>query len=173
MSDSFLKALNDANAEIQRLIKQRNEIDLKLSKLKQTVSALSALCERPLPELKVQPRATVDADLGISDAIRKVMFESKLPMTAPQIRDSLLNLGYDVDQYSSILTVIHNTIKRMEKQGEIAEVKTSGGVFVGWIYKPRPTDLAELAYEFKRKYAPLEPDGRKRRKAIDDAFMGR
>jgi hypothetical protein len=135
VKEHYLRALEEARSEMVRLIQQRSEIDAKLSKLKHTVDALSALCEQPVsePATPALTSAQID-DLGITDAIRKVLTDSKLPLTAPQIRDALVNLGIDVSQYASILTVIHNTIKRMTKQGEIREVKTSAGLFVGWLY---------------------------------------
>jgi len=134
MTDSFLKALSDAKSEMVRLIAQRQGIDSKLSKLKQTIDALSALCERPVPEIELSPRSALTEEIGLTDAVRKVMSDAKLPMTVPQIRDALLNLGYDMNQYASGLTVIHNTINRLEKQAELTPVKTPAGAFVGWLY---------------------------------------
>jgi hypothetical protein len=134
MTDSFLRALGDAKSEMFRLIAQRQEIDLKLAKLKQTVDALSSLCDRPVPEIELRPQSALTAAIGLTDAMRKVMSDAKLPMTVPQIRDALLDLGYDVNQYASGLTVIHNTINRLEKQGELTRVKTPAGAFVGWLY---------------------------------------
>lgn len=122
-----------------KLIQERVLIDGKLAKLKNTVEALSALCDEQATAPEIIALTAADESLGITDAIRKVMSASKLPMTAPQIRNSLLNMGYDVDQYASVLTVIHNTVRRLEKQGEIAEVKTSTGIFIGWMYR-RPSE---------------------------------
>jgi hypothetical protein len=60
-------------------------------------------------------------------------------MNAPQIRDALEARGFDVRRHSSILTVIHNTVKRMHGQGEVSTVHDGSGVFVGWVYTPRKT----------------------------------
>ncbi len=44
--------------------------------------------------------------------------------------------GYDMSQYASELTVIHNTIKRMDGQGEINPRYNQFGGFDGWTLKP-------------------------------------
>ena len=145
---AYADALAQARKDLEELTVEKFRIDAKIARLKSTIEIITALSDEQGDAdviLKVL-QGDFDESLGITDAIRGVMQRSSLPMTAPQIRDALEAHGYDISQYSSILTVIHNTIKRMDKQGEISAVHNSLGVFVGWIYKaqcepPAPINL--------------------------------
>jgi hypothetical protein len=147
----FIEALSQARRELDDLIAQRAKLDAKISRVKNTVDALAAQVEG---EKNLQDRANdalrlmnmlFDDSTGITDAIRDVLRQSKTPLTAPQIREALEARSFDTNQYSAPLTVIHNTVNRLVKQGEVEPKHNSLGVFIGWVRKPSNIEiLAEL-----------------------------
>lgn len=159
--DIFAAALKKAEEELHSLLSTRANIDGKISRLKATVEALKAQIEA---ESQISEADAVldslglsfEVTTGISNAIRLILQASKMPLTAPEIREALQGRGYDIDQYASILTVIHNTIKRLEKQGEVSPVQNEGD-FVGWVWNPKPTGptttLGELLHSYRRPAA--------------------
>src|ERR1700693_1673443 len=126
----YIAALKAAQSELQDIIRERARLDDRVNQLKKTIDALSAL-------LKDNPALTDGfsnaygilvgveglaapgtGDMGISDAIRHLLIESKAPLTPPEIRNYLAEKGFDFSAYANPLAVIHNTLKRLNKQGE-------------------------------------------------------
>jgi hypothetical protein len=56
-------------------------------------------------------------------------------MRPPDLRDGLSTHGFNVAQYANKLAVIHNTLSRLERQGEVIQVPS------GWVL----TDKGRLA----------------------------
>ena len=56
-----------------------------------------------------------------------MLTEAKLPLTAPEIRTGVVNLNVDLSQYVNASAVIHNTLTRLEKQGEVMRVVNPAG----------------------------------------------
>jgi hypothetical protein len=141
MEKAYEVALAQAEDEMQQLLAKRAVIDARISQLKQGIESLRNLggtrdFAKEMPkDISGLLELHVADQMGITDAIRTLIKETALPLTAPQIRDALLRYGLDMDKYSSPLTVIHNTIKRMDKQGEISSVRSPAGEFVGWLYR--------------------------------------
>lgn len=133
----YRKALHSARAEFEKLLQQRSDLDSRIIRLKQTIAGLVGLCESdggarkslnhvmPLP-----PRF-----MRLTSAIRQLLAESTSPLRPPDLRNALVNRGFNIAQYANKLAVIHNTLSRLEKQGEVIQV--SGG----WIL----TDKGRLA----------------------------
>ncbi len=124
VKQDYQKALAAARTEMQQLLKQREETDARISQLKKTIEGLAALCgEQPeyMKGLREKLPAMFDS-IGISDAIRELLFESTTPMFATRLRDALIARGIDLSRYANELAVIHNTLKRLEGQGDIQPV---------------------------------------------------
>jgi hypothetical protein len=141
MDKKYADALAHAKKELATLTAEKFSIDAKIARLQASIKALSAMTEEEISygialEAMNSSFLSEMGKLGITDAIRAVLRESKMSMTAPQIRDALKAGNYDISDYSNALTVIHNTIKRMEKQGEISEVTSPTGS-LGWMLKAK------------------------------------
>jgi hypothetical protein len=68
-------------------------------------------------------------EMGLTEAIRWVFKQPLiLPLTPTQVRDSLAQMGYDLEKYKHVMPPIHNTLKRMKEAGEIREVEGIGGI---------------------------------------------
>lgn len=128
----------EARAEIE---KQRAAVDANIIHWKQLVDSLRRVCgyEDEDPS-DVQISAFVEGRPGkqtvkFTDGVRMVLREHRdLVVTAPEIREGLLNLGFDFSKYSQQLTPIHNCLKRLEEQGEVRAEKTSDGQTIGYVW---------------------------------------
>ena len=154
MADTYEAALNKAKAELSELVQQRKQLEERIDQLNKSVEALSALVDGKdhsagLPHLDLPDSA------GITDAIREILKVHAMPMGAPSIRDALLAEGFDAKDYSNLLTVIHNTLKRLESQGEVYKVRTPLGGFMGWTVR---RSLPRLDAVTKAKDLELDAD---------------
>jgi hypothetical protein len=121
---NYHHTLRAAKAEFERLIQRRAELDQRIVYLKQTIAGLMALQEGgpnakrllnnivPLP-----PRF-----MRLTSAIRKALAEATSPMRPPDLKTALLQRGLNIRQYANILGTLHNTLSRLEKQGEATKV---------------------------------------------------
>jgi hypothetical protein len=123
--DSFRKALKDAESEVVRLTLYRASVDRKLAQLKATIAALSGLLEEPSKVEEDDPTAI--GDLGISEAIRQVLREAGVGMTPAEVKAKLVEAKFDLSKYANASAVIHNTLKRLETQKEVASVRVPSG----------------------------------------------
>ncbi|MGA8213812.1 MAG: hypothetical protein WB799_09465 [Candidatus Sulfotelmatobacter sp.] len=57
--------------------------------------------------------------IGITEAIRTVMRAAKKPMTAAEVKTRLTEEGFDLERFRNAAAVIHNTMARMAKAGEL------------------------------------------------------
>lgn len=141
----YIAALKAAQSELQEIIRERARLDDRLNQLKKTIDALSALLKDNSDLAKefsnsygilvgVEGLAASGAgDMGISDAIRQLLIESKAPLTPPEIRNYLSDKGFDFSAYANPLAVIHNTLKRLNKQGEIAGIVGTTGEVTSYV----------------------------------------
>src|SRR5437868_1060857 len=127
-SEIYKRALVEARAEFEKVLKQRAELDKRAVELKKTVSSLSELCNvQDCSEGLVVPSETAGSS-GISDSIRTILRETNDPVMSPtEIRDELMRRGVVLDEYVNEMSVIHNTLVRLEKQGEISRFSTTDG----------------------------------------------
>lgn len=124
----YQKALLAAQSDIQQLLAQRTDIDARIAQLKSTVEHLSALLQEvPKFDATLWGRISDTSEgLGITDAIRQILQEGKMPFTALQVREALQQSGLDMD-YANTMAVIHNTLNRLEKQGEVVRFDNPSG----------------------------------------------
>jgi hypothetical protein len=133
----YRKALHSARAEFEKLLQERAGLDSRIVRLKQTIAGLTSLCNgnddtrRALSKIAPLPPRF----MRLTSAIRQLLAGSTSPMRPPDVRTSLADLGFNLSQYANKLAVIHNTLSRLEKQGEAMLV--SGG----WVL----TDKGKLA----------------------------
>jgi hypothetical protein len=166
----YADALAGARKELDELLQKRADLDKRISTLQITIEGLAALSDPAKPADAAPEAQQLDLqELGITDAIRAVLRESRVHMTAPQIRNSLVDRGYNVDRFASILTVIHNTVKRMHDQGEIAVVHDPSGRFVGWMYQPK---LVDQVRAYSSRFNPRDPLGRLNRSRYGGRYQG-
>jgi hypothetical protein len=118
---SYKQALDEARSELSSLMKQRADLDDRIARLNHSIAGLAALCDETDYVAAIAAGNTVEE--GLSDAIRGIVRSSVMPIAAPAIRDQLVVEGFDPDRYANFLTVVHNTLRRLEKQGEVRMVR--------------------------------------------------
>lgn len=133
----YKKALHSARQEFDNLLHERSELDTRIIRLKQTITGLVGLCES---DGQSQGSGNHALPLGprfmrLTSAIRQLLLDSAAPMRPPHLRDGLESHGFSMNQYANKLAVIHNTLSRLEKQGEVMQVTG------GWVL----TDKGRLA----------------------------
>jgi len=134
MDEVYTKALENARKELDALVQERAQLDQRISKLAKTIEGLASLSDDPDVSTETKTKL-LDLELseamGLTQAIRHVIGASFFAMTPPEIRDALVEEGFDPAKYSNMLTVIHNTLLRLERQGEIHREQNLRGAR-GW-----------------------------------------
>jgi hypothetical protein len=141
----YRRALAAARRELTALEDAREHLDARLSQLRQTIGALSALCEE-----HTEPR-------GFTDAVRDVLRASVEALTPAQVRDRLQASGFALDGYSNPLASIHVILKRLVAAGEARSYEGPPGTRQYWWNRPvraialtreqLPQVLARLGYD--------------------------
>src|ERR1041384_1345285 len=116
--DSYKKALADVLAELASLSEQRNDIDRRIAKLRQSATSLQSLIEDEEGNTSFDFTAEL-AEIGLTDACREVLKARGSWMAATAIRDGLASVGYDITGQKNPLSSIHNVLKRLEDADEI------------------------------------------------------
>src|SRR5689334_21362106 len=137
MSNTYKSALDAARKEYETLLLERQEMDQRILRLKQTIDGLSALCESDEDAdaiVDVEPGLAPGYSIGLTDAIRSILeTNSNDVLNAKEVRVILENMGVDMKKkYVQPMVPVHNTLKRLEKQGEIVSLKDDRGNVVGY-----------------------------------------
>lgn len=143
-TSNYKLALQAATAEMSDVLAERRKLDARLSQLKETIEGLTALIE-DRPTAVAAPDGEATAESGISDAIRTLLHVSKVPLSPIQIRGSLIGRGFDLSEYANPMSVIHNTLKRLDKQGELMTVRDSSGQVVAYTTRWVGSGSAEVS----------------------------
>jgi hypothetical protein len=128
-TESYRAALDAAVKEYESLGQQRRDIDRRLSQLAQSIGTLSRL-------LGLVPTVP----LGLTDGCRLVL-RGGLPMTPTEVRDRLLEIGMDLSVYTSDMSAVHTTLKRLNEAGEIRLVPRPNGKNA-YLWQAPPTVVA-------------------------------
>jgi hypothetical protein len=116
-----------------------NEVKAKIENVEQTLNYL-----RPLAGI---PAGKDLARLGLTDAIRCVLQESKQRMTANEVRKALQNGGFDVSGYSSPMSSVYTVLGRLADDSvtPVFRHKDENGPGVTFEWKEPKDDLAQCA----------------------------
>jgi hypothetical protein len=120
----YRRALESARAEYDRLIQQRVDLERRILQLKQTIESLAALCGAGETRTRRAnaSKAPFPSSISITGATRQILTEADSPITPKGLRDALAQRGVDVAQYANPLAVIHNTLRRLHRQGEAIQI---------------------------------------------------
>jgi hypothetical protein len=123
MAESFDygKAYKQVSNDLKSLLAERERLDRKISKARQTLEALATSCEEE--GIEVEPSAEAqyllesatlpDEILGILDRAYPNYHRATI------IRDKLEQLGHDMSQYRNPLATIHMILKRQIEAGKV------------------------------------------------------
>jgi hypothetical protein len=114
MISPYKKALTKAVNEWNNLAREERKIAVRKAQLKETISALQALCSEP-PDINA---------LSLSDAIRFMIRSTQGGLSRTGIRDKLDEMGYDLKKFKNPLASIHTACDRMVDSGEFVKMAT-------------------------------------------------
>lgn len=116
LQDLF-KQLESALVQQTQTNERKKVIDEQVNALVDAVRALHKVYGGDLPESVAKQ---IEGDLGITDQIRQVMKATGNQWVQPtQIRSMVEQRGFALAGYSNPMAVIHQVLKRLEKQGEL------------------------------------------------------
>ena len=141
---TLIDALEVARKELARLRRDRQRLDLEIAKMTQVVAALKPVAEPDSDDQDV---------IGLTDGIRAVLRAAETPVTPTDIRDRLVDGGFNERDYSQFLPAIHVVLKRLVNSGEAMELTDSDRKTYWWSLYPSPRNLRNL-YELAQLGAP-------------------
>src|SRR5260370_21746133 len=116
--------LKEFQAELIRLIQEREGLDRRISTLAQVVNGMKAFIEQTkkkdytLSAPPAPPPDLVPAASGFTDRVRAVLRSNKDKYWIPtEIRDVLVSSG--IENTKQLLIQVHNTVDRLDKHAEI------------------------------------------------------
>lgn len=152
--NTFEVALQQARKSLKEAYEERAALEQRIVSLKQTIDGLTSLCEPEEPEPRVEIRRRdpetgfdIQSSFRLSFAIRQIFSDSQEYMLTPtEVRDALLKMGLNLaEKYKQPLVPIHNTLKRLEAQGELVAFRDDTGDLRGyrWV-SPLARAVAEV-----------------------------
>ncbi len=130
--NAFEVALHEARKSLKTAYEEHAAIEQRIVSLKQTIDGLATLCE-PEPRIYTQGHDTrtgfdAESSFSLSFAIRYIFSDSTKYLTPTDVRDALLKIdGNFAERYKQPLVPIHNTLKRLEAQGELVSFRDDAG----------------------------------------------
>ena len=120
MERSYQDAIRDAKARLKRLAETRDQIEVEIVKCEALVKALAQSIEdrTEREELLAEVESLVKSK-GFTDAIRRILRTSHTPMTPPEIRDHMMEDGFNLAAYKSVLASIHAILTRLRNKGQV------------------------------------------------------
>lgn len=123
--ENYKLALDTAREELQEVLNKQTELNRRAMELKKSIEVLSGLCEEN-PAVRDAALEALEQmmlpEFGITAGIRAILLEADnngIIPSSTDIRDLLLKRKFDLSEYANAMAVIHNTLNRLEKQGEI------------------------------------------------------
>jgi hypothetical protein len=131
-ADSYKKALSDARIELTRTIAEREELDAKITQLRQTIRVLGDLCREDPDEIETWASVgELGRPSGITSAVRSALQYAKganeNPLTVPELRNLMANRGFDFTGQANPMASITTIVKRLRDAEEVDECTRGDG----------------------------------------------
>ncbi len=133
----YTRILENSVATLDQLEREKDRVELELSKIRQFIQATLAMFDRS-PSGRLGARlAQMEADLeresssyGLSEAIRETLkAASPRFFSVANMRDALMKGGFDFSSYTSNpLAAVGTTLRRLSKNNDAIEVSEIDGV---------------------------------------------
>lgn len=131
VTNDYERALHAAQKELAEIAAEREKLDQRIIRLTKTIDTLKSLIRggdndsdegaiiAALPDLE---------SLGITDAVREIVWGNSTPMTPPQVKDALLLAGFmKLREYSNPLAAVHAVLRRLKENELVGEVPLGDG----------------------------------------------
>lgn len=123
------KSLAGEIREISKLLETRDAINRRLVELLASVRGLSLLLgeDGPNEQYVKDLSERILQPAGVREAITFVLRTSPEGLRPVEIRDELVERGYDLRKYTFPMAVIHNALKDLIKRGVVAPIAHRDG----------------------------------------------
>lgn len=123
--------------KLTRLVEQRDRLEARIAQCEPVVKALAQSIEdRTEREQKLAELEYLVKPEGFTDAIRRVLRDSRPDtLTPPEIRDRMVDSGFNLTGYKSPLASIHAILVRLRKQGQVKRKVRGDQTAYEWIGK--------------------------------------
>jgi hypothetical protein len=111
--DSYRKTLADARRDLEDLYRQREEIERKIARLRQTIISLGALTKET--ENLEKAKRWFKENETLSEAVMNVIQASEVPVHPKDIQEALEDLGFDIGS-SNPLASVWSVVRRLEQK---------------------------------------------------------
>src|SRR5262249_4213201 len=109
-----------AKAELEKLRQEKAGFEHAIAGCDQQIAALIQTMNAIAPLVGEQPVADSETLAhGMTDCIRAILIRAEEPMSAAEIRDSLAEMGFDMESYSNPLATIHTILRRLTESEEV------------------------------------------------------
>lgn len=139
-ASEFRKTYSALYDERQRLVSQRDEMELELNELRAKIKHLDKALENLVPLADMGGLVPEMNQLGLTDAVRQVLELSGVVeerLSATEVRTKLTEYGYDLSALSAPMASIYKVLARLsEKHQEITREKEGGRVYYTWTSVP-------------------------------------
>jgi hypothetical protein len=126
MKEQLLKRREEIELEKDRLNRENGDIERQLIGLERVLEGLEFLSSDVPPEIEQS---------GFTEQIRKVLQRTSLPLTAVEIRDSLMAEGVKHSSPKTLLISVHTVLGRLKS--DLKESEKDGKSAFMWKYTRR------------------------------------
>jgi hypothetical protein len=144
----YKKAYKQACTDLEKLVEQREEIDRKISQVKQAIIGLAPLADESSAGYLLVPEFT---DIGITDAIREILRRAGRPMNPIEVRDRLIQMKPSTKEQLNLMASIHTVLKRLVPKEASSSVSKNGDTMYQWKVAAKYSGVVELLRNMKAR----------------------
>ena len=129
MNSSYQSAFRQALLELERLLTQKDGLARRISDLKTVLPTLAKLAKPSKQEQATMAELIGAAETGsisLTRAVRLALAMAHKPLTTVEIRDRLVERGFEFSSYSNPMAAIHSAVNRMMAVAEITAAAGEG-----------------------------------------------
>jgi hypothetical protein len=134
---TYTDAFDDAASELERQLGCRDELEVRILKLRDTIFALAKMLDENDSTRQTRLNQLLQrlpaGSPNLTDAVRDaVYYAAGRKLTAADVRDHVAKRSPDLAGNPHLLAAIHSTLKRLERQGEIRSEALDGAAVYCW-----------------------------------------
>jgi predicted transcriptional regulator len=147
----YKKAFAQAQTDLEKLIEEREEIDRKISKLKQAIIGLAPLADEASAGSLSYTLVPEFTAFGITDAIREVLNSAEKWLTPLEVRERLVQMKPNMKEQANLMASIHSVLKRLVPKEAVFSTNKSGDTVYRWkIQRENVRARSRMAQAFAR-----------------------
>jgi hypothetical protein len=128
---NYRQALKDALEERSRLLAEKDEKEIRIAQLSQTIYMLRKLCGESVEAMEGDAGIKTQ---GLTGATRSILIAAGEPMGSLDIKNKLAEMGFPI-KGNNPQAAIHTILRRLSKQQEIVAVKGDGKSAIKWSWR--------------------------------------